>query len=297
MNADATLLACVHSFPVLSGSAVRLSEMLGDEQTSIAEFEVVIRPDVTLTANLLRAANSAHFGLPRKVTSVRQAVSLLGRKKLFDIAMGAAFHSLLPKIVPGYGMNTREFWAHAVAVAVLSEQLAHDIEGVVPDTTFTLGLLHDLGKLAIASVLERELVGIQARLSAGDDLMTAEQDVLGFDHAAAGAMLLQVWKLPESFADPIRFHHRPGKAAPGEPRQLAELLHLADGLAHNLGFGADVGEMSRSIDMGMVERLCLSDVQLEGIAARSVGPIHQLVEALAPAGSDANSEQEKTLPS
>lgn len=282
MNKKATMVACVRSFPVLSNSAVRLSQMLGDERTGPDEFEKVIRPDVALTANLLQAANSAHFGLPREVTSVRQAVSLLGKKRLFDITMGSAFHQVVPETVPGYEMDTRSFWEHAVAVAVLSELLAGEIRGMVPEMTFTLGLLHDLGKLAIASVLLKDLERINGRLEAGDDLVTAELNVLGFDHAMAGALLTRVWKLPESFGEPIGFHHKPSEAPKGETRKMAELLHLGDVLAHSLGFGADVGEMSRTVDEGVIGRLGISDRQLEHVASRAIGDIQEMSEALTP---------------
>lgn len=92
-----------------------------------AEFEAVIRPDTALTTSLLRLANSAYFGRSRKIDSVRQAITLLGVKRLFKVAAGAAFTAIIPSRIPGYEIEAQAFWKHNVAVAILSERLAIDL--------------------------------------------------------------------------------------------------------------------------------------------------------------------------
>lgn len=280
------------NLPTLPASIVRLQRVVQDDQSSAQDVEAVIRPDPALTANLLRLANSSFFGLPRKVDNVRQAIALLGLKRVFETAVSAAFSDVIPAVIPGYGLQAADFWRHCVAVAVLSEQLASELGMKTPDLTFTAGLLHDLGKLAIGTYLAR--VSEQAITSVRErevTLFAAESDLLGTNHAEAGVALAERWQLPPQIALVARGHHGCERQACGSDRDLVDLIHVADGLAHSLGYGADVGELARRIDSDAISELGLRPRRVERVVCRSVDQIDEMTEMMFNVDSSANGER------
>jgi len=270
------ILDRVKKLPTLSATTARLAGLIRDEDSNAADFERVIRPDLALTANLLRLVNSAYFGLRCRAESVRQAVTLLGLKRTFEVAASAAFAPAIPRRLPGYDVDAQAFWLHSAAVAVLSEGLAAELRLGVPDLLFTAGLLHDVGKLAVGIFVAEDKDKIRARLRDGRPFVAAEKDVLGHTHAEIGAAVAQAWSLPPAVAWGARWHHRPGEAPPEVDRTLASLVHVADALAHQLGFGADAGELAREVDPAAQERLGLQVRQLEAVASACLDPIREL---------------------
>jgi len=266
----------------LSVVATRLIALSNDERATASQYEKLIRPDPAMTANLLKLANSAYFGIPTEISSVHQAVVLLGTKRITEIAVGYAFRQLVPDEVPGYQMDSSGYWLHCIAVAVMAERLAETIKGGTPDLTFTVGLLHDIGKLAVGTFLEDEASKIRAKISDGEtDLVAAERSVLGFDHARVGALLADRWKLPRSISEPIRYHHDLDNMSADNPaRQVAELVHLADALAHSLGYGADIGELARTVGTDVVMNCGIRVQQLEFVAMDAMQYIEELGEQL-----------------
>ena len=272
----AQVLASATRLPTISSVAIQLAAVVRHPSAGAAEIERVVRADPTLAAELLRIANSAAFYAPREVKSIRQAVTLLGTKRLFDVAATAAFSRTIPSVLPGYGIAAVDFFSHSAAVAVLSERLAREVGKRVTDMVFAAGLLHDLGKLALGRWVD------QAKLTLGEelrrpetDIIEAERSVLGTDHAEVGALLAQKWKLPVEAEHAAAFHHSPSSGPPDAGTVVA-LVHTADALAHLLGFGGGTSGLSRRIDPYAVKRLGIEQKRLEAMAADTMGPIEDL---------------------
>ncbi len=275
------IFAKVLTLPTLPTSVARLAALMNDPRAGALDFESVIRPDPALTANLLRLANSAYFGLSREVASVRQAVALMGLKRVFEMATSVSFARVIPPFLPGYGIAAVDFWTHCIAVGSLSERLARDLGREVPGLLFTAGLLHDVGKLAIGSFLLEEALPMRARLADGrSSFVAAEQAVLGTDHAEVGLAAAQRWALPPAIGVAARWHHAPLEAPTPEGRAVAGLVHAADCLAHMLGFGADVGEMRREVDRRVVEMFDLRPARLERVAGDTLAEISELARLM-----------------
>ncbi len=284
MIAPEQILARVKQLPMLSTAVVRVADLARDERSSAADFEKVIRPDPALTANLLRIVNSAYFGLRKRADSVRQAVTLLGVRRTSEVAAAAALAPIIPGQLPGYQVEASAFWLHSVAVAVLSERLSGELGVKRPDLTFTAGLLHDVGKLAVGAFVEGASAEILARVRGGGlTFVSAEREVLGVDHTEVGATVSEAWRLPQAVVDVARWHHAPGETPARADRMLVDLVHVADALSHSLGMGADVGEMARTVDKGTETRLGIRARRLERVAGESLDEIHDLARQLAPA--------------
>jgi putative nucleotidyltransferase with HDIG domain len=270
------ILVEVRQLPTLSATTGRLWALVRDPGSSSADFEQVIRPDLALTANLLKVANSAYFGLRTRVESVRHAVTMLGLKRVAELAASASFAPVIPKHIPGYDMDAAGFWLHSVAVAVLAERLAFELACGTPDMLFTAGLLHDVGKLAVGTYVARGKAPIRERMLDGRPFVLAEREVIGHDHAEIGAAVAEAWNLPRPARWAIRWHHRPSDADGGVDRRLVALVHAADALSHQLGFGADAGELAREIDTGVQERLGVNVRRLEAVASDSLDAIREM---------------------
>jgi branched-chain amino acid transport system ATP-binding protein len=262
----------------------KAAELARDERAGAADFEAVVRPDPALTANLLRVANSAYFGLRCRADSVRQAITLLGVKRVSDIAAAVALAPVIPRRLPGYEVDAGAFWLHSVAVAALSERLAAQTRRPCPELTFTAGLLHDMGKLAIGAFVGQASDAILSRVRGGLSFVSAEQAVLGVDHGQVGGLVAEAWSLPPAAAAAARWHHAPAEAPGDAQRPAVDLVHAADALAHALGFGTDAGELARAVDAGAHERLGFRPRDLESTAGESLDAIRDLATLFTPAG-------------
>jgi len=279
------VVAKVDALPTLPAAVSRLAALHGSETTSASDFEDAIKPDPALTANLLKMANSAYFGLRREVDSVGQAVTVLGTKRVWEAAVTAGFSKTIPDRIPGYEVDSAVFWKHCIAVAILSERLSSQMELRTPKLTFTAGLLHDIGKLAIGSFLTVEATLVLSRMRTDEmDFVAAEREVLGTDHAEVGATVADKWGLPEAIGVGARWHHCPDEVPNEEDQVLVDLVHVADALAHTLGYGADVGELARTLDQRAADRLELTVDCLELVACNTLEEIQQVSEVFAPSG-------------
>ena len=273
------ILAGIKKLPAFSTTVVRLSELINDAEAGPGEFEAVVQPDMALTANLLRMANSAYFGLSRRIGSARDAITLLGVRRVFELGAMAAVDAVVPETLPGYGIDASVFWSHSVAVAVIAERLSKERKLATPMLTFTAGLLHDVGKLVISSFLAEHIEALHTELASGGlSLIDCEQKLLGANHAQIGADLGVAWNLPEEVVTVIASHHAPDSVNEGRADMLVDLVHAADCLSHSMGFGADVGGMNRQVDDAAIARLGLRHIDLEHVASRALPEIEGLVQ-------------------
>ena len=122
------IMASVKSFPAMPGASAKLLPLLNKPDTSMSEVEEVIRYDPGLTANILKLINSAYFGLPNKVGSVKQAIMMLGSKRIIQLVMSSGVQSIMKKGVVGYDLPPGDLWRHSVAVSIGAEALVKEYE-------------------------------------------------------------------------------------------------------------------------------------------------------------------------
>jgi HD-like signal output (HDOD) protein len=281
---EAQVVASLSALPAFPQVLPEVQRIVADERCTVAQLEAVIAPDAAITVNVLALVNSAAFALPRRVESVRQALSLLGTRRVVDVVTAAAYSRVLPDELPGYRIGAAEFWTHCSAVAVLATQVQRALPTEARRESggdlFTAGLLHDLGKLAIATFLEDNVDQALVALRGGQqDFFGAEREALGTDHALVGELLARRWNLPTLVEIVARWHHAPS-AAPAEHQVAVSVVHLANALAHGLGLGADAGELAREVDLAAIDALGLQGEQIEGLCADALEEVERLSDAL-----------------
>jgi len=226
-----TLVDKVTDLLSLPDAAMRLNELLADPDAANAEIAEVVTMDPALAARVLRAVNSAAFGLQRHVDTISKAIVMIGTSELHSLVLATsaaqAFRSISTKLI-----DMESFWQHSVRAALAARGLAEASLSSHGERVFLSALMHDIGKLVLYHQFPAASTRILETVRAGEALDGAEEAAFGFTHADVGALLLERWNLPAALTMPVRFHHRHDEAV--EFRQEAALLHLGNQMAHSM---------------------------------------------------------------
>lgn len=219
----------------------RILKVLAKEDSSIGEFEAVVKLDTALAASTLRLANSAYFASGYgQVENLEEAIQRLGQREIYRLAALALTGRWMDTPVDGYRWEASDFCRFSLITAVAAEYLAQKTGRVDPQTAYTAGLLHEVGKLAVAYSCAPHFAEIRRRQQAGGlSWLAAERAVLGYTHAEVGAMLLRRWNYPEALVAVVEYNP-PTAAAPAATLPLLTHVHAAKFLATSMGPG--VGE-------------------------------------------------------
>jgi diguanylate cyclase (GGDEF)-like protein/putative nucleotidyltransferase with HDIG domain len=219
--------------PVLGGTVARIRTLADDPNGTTSDLVAVIESDEAFAANLLRYANSAANARPIRARTIRQAVTLLGRRALVRIALEAATYRFLERFPGGAHLSRGQLHVHAVTVAAYAYTTA-DLRGAQTDTAHLAGLLHDVGKLLMPAAFGVvALEEIAAEEPVGAARAALERKRLGLDHAAAGALLVGLSEPEDAVTKAIAYHHG-GPTGLAVPTPEAACVQIADSIAHLL---------------------------------------------------------------
>ncbi len=247
MSNDLDLEKVLESAPdavPLNQTALQIIKRAGDPSTTASDIAAILREDQALSARVLKIANSAFYGLPRQIGSIKSAVLLLGQKTIRNLALTATMSGAIEKPISGYGLPRGELFRHSLVVARAASQIASETNRSVADEAYTAGLLHDIGKLVLDEHIESR-VGAIAEMARDESISFAEAErrLMGMDHGEVGAILAEKWGLPDFLADAIRSHHHaPSGRDSEETAGLVAVCMLANRLARTLGTGVGANE-------------------------------------------------------
>ncbi|MDO8702888.1 MAG: HDOD domain-containing protein [Undibacterium sp.] len=221
----------VKNLPTLPAIVMELLNEIDNEDLDTTLLAQKVSNDLALTATTLRYANSAYYSTMIKVTTIQQAISLMGLSTVKKIIMMAALSGCFPEN-NCRGFSHKAFWRHSNAVGIAAKLIAKRLNFNV-DIAFTAGLLHDLGTLVLVTQFPEQYAStIDYRNEHQVSQFEAERKVLGIDHAAVGEALAVEWNFSDTMKNAIAGHHHPEKPGLGF---LATIIHVADGIAHVLG--------------------------------------------------------------
>lgn len=205
-DAIRAMVGDVDTLPALPESYRRLSALLDDPSSSLREVAAVVEHDMAISAKLLQLVNSAFFGLPRRVTSVAQAVSYLGVSLVKNLVLSLSVFSMFTDAErpPGFSLEAVE--EHSFAVASVASGLCGRNEQA--EDAFMAGLLQDIGKLILAKHMPEQFVEVMCiAVDEGRPMHELEVEHLGVTHAEIGAYLLGIWGLPVAVVEGVANHH------------------------------------------------------------------------------------------
>lgn len=201
------ILDVLDQLPPLHQVAQRLISLMNDDRSSARDLDKLIRNDQALTARILKLANSSAYGKSRDIFQLTEAVVLLGHATISNMVLSLSVGDVVA------GGRDQEFaaraWEHSLDCAAVSRALANISGCADPENAFVTGLMHDIGLLVQAQAVPEVLADIAA--AEPEDLLAAERQAMGLNHAQVGMKLLNRWKLPKNLCEAVRFHHAPDK--------------------------------------------------------------------------------------
>jgi putative nucleotidyltransferase with HDIG domain len=251
---ESQLVEELRKLPLQPSSVTRVLAVLDDPAHGAADVARAIAPDVGLCARILRLANSPYFGAAGRVGSIDRAVMTVGFSVVRSLAITTAAGLVGDKAPVPQG-----FWAHSGAVAMASSLIAKRWRLPAADA-LCAGLLHDVGA---ALAYRHDPAGYTQVVAGGpDDLLAAETEAFGADHAELGAIALHAWRLPDTIVDAVRAHHAvPADGAP----TLSHVVVAAEALVRDALGDANVPLVEPEGDAGTLGRLGLSDGEVEDL--------------------------------
>lgn len=273
MNIRDQIFNDISSFPTLPAITQRLLGVIEDPEANYGEIGKLIQYDPALTANILKAANSAFLGFSKPVCSIAEAGIRIGKKWIFQMAISSLIYSNLNVYADGYDMSAKELWRHSIAVALMSENLCKTLNTRDPGMIFTGGLLHDIGKIALQENVGEYFEQLQKLVDKEKlSFEEAENKLLGIDHSEVGAMIAEHWQFSPQIIDIIRWHHNPDGAP--DAALAIDIVHAADAVCMMQGLGLGRDGLQYHCCPGAMNRLNLTTTQVE----RAVGQLLVSIE-------------------
>jgi len=269
----------LEKLPTLSGVATRLLETTVEEQADATKVANLIESDQAFVSRILSLVNSPAYGFSGRITTVANAVSLLGFSAVRGVVLSLALADVFP--------HTRErkspfdrvaFWKHSLGCGVCAELIAQSIGSEHAAEAFTAGLMHDIGKLALdicAHDIFMECV--EAAEQRGIYLVDAEREMLDTDHANVGKWVAEQWNLPEKYVDTIWMHHQMPDTLgrDSSARQLIEIVQTANAVCRGLMIGASGDSRVHPVPDHLLASLRLKKKVLDEIRVQVVPEIEK----------------------
>lgn len=215
------------SIPVVSVHALKL---LRDPDASMNKIVQCFQYDPSMTANIIKIANSSLFSAVIQVKTLREAIVRIGFQKTLQLLIGISMESPLKNPVRGYDLQAGQLWRSAISGAVFAEVIIKELKLNLPELMFTCCMLRDIGKILLGSFIEINVAEIiNESRATGVSFEAAERKILGFDHGEAGAILMESWNMPIEFVEVARWHHRPNEfKGDAGIAALIDVAHIAD---------------------------------------------------------------------
>jgi len=218
-------LKVAERLPSPSGTALLIMQLVQKETTSTQQLSELVKVDPALTSRILSFANSAAFGARRPIAAVNDAVIMMGMQSVRNFALSLSLvNNNRGNHCPGFDYDT--YWARALAMAVAIAGITARERTATPEEAFTLGLLSDIGKLALATAWS-DVYGECIRTAQGDSLIQLEQERFATDHKALTLMLLLDWGLPSLFIDALKLSFEMPVSETSRTARFAEQLFFA----------------------------------------------------------------------
>jgi len=236
----------------------RVMQIIIDERSSARDLADEISRDQALTAKILKIVNSAFFGFYRKISSIQDAVVILGYSEVRSIAITVSVFNLLGQGKRGAHFDRVRLWEHCLAVGTLADILRREcVKTEQGEGAFVAGLLHDIGKVILDEYFAPEWTEVvRCSQSTGRAIRDVEDEMLGITHGEIGYLVCERWNLPPAIDGAILRHHTPPLGREGGAT-LDALVYLANTLVkkEEIGFSGDchlwpvTGELLQAIDL------------------------------------------------
>jgi putative nucleotidyltransferase with HDIG domain len=223
--------------PAFPQIAIQVLQLANNPDVSMRQVSDLISSDSAFSSEVLTIANSPLYACRSPITSILQALAMLGTNSLKGVCLTVGVRAYLGESLNHHSL--RAIWRHSLACALIAEQLA--LPGSMSkDTAYTAGILHDIGRSALAVIRPKEYAALLTTHSGSPaSILQCERDLFGFDHCQAGRRLIADWKLPSDFAAIVSDHHSDRQK--GDPWHMPDLINVSCRMADSIGFAVFPG--------------------------------------------------------
>ena len=261
MNPDSSelkaLVQKITDLPTLPAMMATITRLMQDPRTSAEELGRAIATDPALVSKVLKLVNSAFYGFPGRISTITQAIVILGFSTIRNVVLTTSVLKAFNKAgTPAFDVG--KFWEHSLLTGAIARSLAVEREANFIEETFIAGLLHDMGRIVLSQKLPAEFEKVLlVKQKAGIPQLAAEMSVLKLTHGEIGGWLARKWNLPMPFVEVMRNHHTPLEILAQDPPaqkdtiNLVFMVHAADALSKGLVEGkpqfASVAEIDPTV--------------------------------------------------
>ena len=276
------ILEKINDLPTLPTVAARINAEIQSESLTAKSLGKILSEDSALTAQILRLANSAFYGMSKQVTSVEKAVTILGFNTVKNLALSVSVYAFFENGKDSM-IDTMGLWRHSLGCAVTCQLLVAKTNKQLGEDAFLFGIIHDIGiVILINQQLEEMEKALKIVYDNGITLGDAEMEVFGVTHQEIGALLLQKWKFPENIVAGVRLHHNippKTKKLDGNTAIIIRALCIANQMVKALSLGKSIDPERQSIPQKMWKYLNISRGELPGLRANIKESYQQIIDA------------------
>jgi putative nucleotidyltransferase with HDIG domain len=270
MLSSQEIIAKVGNLPSLPAVAARINAEIENEGMSAKRLGAILSEDPSLVSRILRLSNSAFYGMPRQIASIERAVMVLGFDTVKNLALSISIFSFFEKgISPA--IDVIGLWNHSLGVAVSARTLVSRLNPKLAEQAFLLGILHDIGKVALVSLCLADMEQVCRHITQdGLGEQEAEVKVFGFTHQKIGAMLIKEWNFPEMIVTAVKSHHELPpvlKDCDEATSVLIRALCVANQFAKALALGVSTNPNREAIPAVMWGYIGVDRQDLSGLSA------------------------------
>lgn len=215
--------ADIHPLPSV---VLTVNKLIEDSESTMKDFEDVIKMDPVLVARLLRLVNSPFYGLTQTVDSISRAVAFLGMKNLHNLIVIDALQNVFNAPKKSTGFSKKKLWHHSAAVSICAKMVAERIFGINGDDALLCGILHDFGLLVEEQIQPADFDKITSACTSTAHLVTLENETFGTNHCELGHIMACDWNISVTVQDAIRDHHLISDDI--QPNSLAGIIQISE---------------------------------------------------------------------
>ncbi len=235
----------IDSLPILPDIAFEIMGMSENDIRSMKQISDLVSRDPSITAGILKVANSAFYGLKKNVGSLDSALIILGLREIKNIVFMMSLFKLFPQDGE-YAFDKADYLKHSIMTAITANKLAQVLNIEFSSSPFICGLLHDIGKICLDQYAHVEFLAvIKETRKKNIFFYEAERQILGIDHAEIGGMLSKIWHFPDNISDAIKYHH--SELTDINDTSMISIIKLADLLTNAKKIG--VVQSSKGMDI------------------------------------------------
>lgn len=274
-----TLERRIREIPTLPSVASKVMQILENPRSSASDVERVIMYDQAMATRILKLVNSAYYGFPRKISTVSQAVVILGFVTVKNLVLSISVADFFVMSGKNRIFNRAELWRHSVGTAIAARILARKARFPQLEEAFMAGLLHDIGKVILDQYFPQEFAQVlQVAKEKNCSVYEAERAVIGISHAVVGRWIADHWNLPQLLVEVIHYHHQPFENK--DYWATTALVHAADIMSREAGIGSGGDNVQLTIQPHVWEWLKLKESDYDEVREQLATELEQAEDFL-----------------